>query len=296
MATAADWDALSEDKTSKKKAQKNPPKAPSKKGLDSLKKFFTKRTIFKGMNWILYGDTGDGKTYTICSAANIAPVFIIDTEFRAQDTSLLEFPDTKYDINVVEPVVMKRVMEDGEYKSVMDIEVTLDQTNKFVTQLCDLVEEGEVPEGSIVAVESMSDFWDEIQYEGKRQQAQMAGKTITELAQDGNIEWSDIKQKHKNLVLQLNALRSKGINIIYSARRNDTDSNAKAREIRSEKNLAFDTQNIVKLHSDMVDGKKVHYATFEKMLGKHCYDTLEMPDFQMMDSFVRDKVNEVLKR
>lgn len=288
----ANWDELADNG---KKGVKFHPDT-DKKGIAALEKFFTKRTIFKGMNWIFYADTGDGKTWEICSSAEIAPhVFIIDTEFRGQDTFLLEFPQYEGKIHVVEPIVMKMVQdEEGEWINVMDLEVTLKQTNRFITSLALQVDAGEIPEGSVVAVESMTDFWQAMQYEGKKQQAELAGKSIKELANENKVEWSEIKQEHKNFVMQLNALRSKGINVIYSCRRNDEDSSAKSREIASEKNLPFDTQNIVKLTSEVIDGEKKYFAVFEKMLGKETYDVIEEPSFAKLDAFVRDRVNKQL--
>lgn len=291
---AADWSALSEDETTKKAvvAGKVKPPTPSVKGIAALNKFFTKRTIFEGMNWIFYGDTGDGKTWMICSAAKVAPyVMVIDTEFRAQDTVLTEWSKLSDKIGVVEPVVMQKIKDkEGREQNVMNVKVTLQRLNEFVTTLSNEVESGEIPKGTIIAVESMTDFWQEIQYEGKREQAEIAGKSIKELANDNAVEWSEIKQMHENIVKQLNAMRSMGINVIYSCRRNDVDSNSKSREIACEKNLPFNTQNIVKLYTEMIDGEKVHFAVFEKMLGKETYDRVENPTFEKLDKFVRERV------
>ena len=287
-----DWSALADN--GKNGVAFHP--TTDKKGLAALEKFFTKRTIFEGMNWIFYGDTGDGKTWEICSAADIVPiVMIIDTEFRGQDTFLLEFPQYADKIRVVEPVVMKMVQDDeGEWTNVIDLATTLRQINRFITALAVQVDAGEIPAGTVVAFESMTDLWQELQYRGKKEQAELAGKTIREIANDGDVEWSEIKQDHQNMVSQLNALRSKGISVIYSCRRNDVDSNSKSREIASEKNLPFHTQNIVKLYTEVISGEKQYFAVFEKMLGKETYDIIENPSFAKLDAFVRDRVKKQL--
>jgi hypothetical protein len=285
------WNDMSEDETTKKRVAKsgNPPKRPNSKGLAVLDKYVTKRTIFKGMSWIFCGDTGDGKTWLISSASELGELWIIDTEVRAQDTVLLEYANAKFPIHVVEPVILKR---DKNGKPYMDLDLTLDTILNFVSDFVDQVEAGNIATGTTVAIESMSDFWDDIQFEGKDKQAKAKGKTIDENSE--SVEWSSIKAKHKTLVRSLNALRSNGINIIYSCRRNDT-SDAKSREIRSEKNLPYDTQNIIMLSSEKVGGKKVHKAVIEKMIGKSAYEEMEMPTFEKLDTMIRTHVSKLLK-
>ena len=286
------WNDMSEDKTTKKRVAKtgNTPKRPNSKGLAVLEKYVTKRTIFKGMSYIVCGNTGDGKTWLISSASKLGELWIIDTEVRAQDTVLLEYPDAEHPIHVIEPIVIE--IDEVTGKPKMNLDLTLDTILNFVSDFIGEVKAGSIAEGTTVAIESMSDFWDDIQYEGKKKQADAKGKTIDENSED--VEWSSIKSKHKTLVRSLNALRANGINIIYSCRRNDA-SDAKSREIRSEKNLPYDTQNIVMLSSEVVKGEKVHKAVVEKMIGKSAYEEMEMPTFEKLDSMIRSHVGKLLK-
>lgn len=291
-----DWSTLSEDPTTEKKVKAGKitrPKA-NPKGFDILKKWFTKRTVDKGMSWLLYADTGEGKTFIINSASELFPVAIIDTEVRAVDTRDLEFREANNPIEIMEPLVMtQKTNSDGVLESRMDAKATIQSCLNFVDELGTVVNDDGFPDGLVIAVESMSEIWDEIQLDGKTTQAAFAKKSITELALSGDVEWSSIKADHRQLVKALNFLRVKGVNVIYSCRRND-DSDAKTREIRSEKNLPFDIQNVVKLYTKTENGEKIHYAVFEKMLGKHCYETIEWPTFAKLHAFVMDRVDKQL--
>ncbi|MDD3007203.1 MAG: hypothetical protein PHX30_06545 [Candidatus Pacebacteria bacterium] len=292
-----DWSALSEDPTTEKnvKAGKITRPKTNQKGFEILQKWFTKRTIAKGMSWLVYADTGDGKTFLINSASELFPVAIIDTEIRAVDTRDLEFRGASNPIEIMEPLEMTQKInpETGTLESRMDARATIQNCLNFVDELGTVVNSNGFPDGLVIAVESMSEIWDEIQLDGKQTQAALAKKSVVELSQSGDIEWSDIKADHRQLVKALNFLRTKGVNVIHSCRRND-DSDAKTREIRSEKNLPYDIQNVVKLYTKVENGQKIHYAVFEKMLGKHCYEVIEWPTFAKLHNFVMDRVNKQL--
>lgn len=271
---------------------KTKPPEPEKQDdikLGPLSRFYTNRTIFKGMSWLIYGDSDDGKTYLLESAADVGELWVVDTETRAQDTHLLEFPDTKFPIHVIEPVVMKPLVGE-EDEDPIDLEATFNNIYQFVLEFAYAVDKGEIPSGSFVGIESMSDIWDWIQSFSKARQAKAQKKLVENLGDD--VEWTTIKDRHMKMVLILNGLRTKGINVIYTARRGDIDENAKTREIRSEKNLPYHVQNHVKVKSEMIGKEKVKFCIIERILTKSNYERMDWPTFSMLIDYANKKLTE----
>lgn len=272
------WNELGSPKPKPKTTQKpEKEQVNSKKPVDPLSKFYTDRTIFKGMSWLIYGDSDDGKTYLLSSAANLGRLDIIDTETRALDTRDLEFPETKYPIKIVEPVVFRHIDNISDDNDPIDLEATFNNMYEFAVTYATEVDKGNIPPGSFIGIESMTDMWDWVQSAGKQRQASIKKKEVEELGDD--IEWSSIKDKHMKFVLVLNRLRTKGINIIYTARRGDVDANAKSREIRSEKNLPYHVQNHIKVQTETVDGEKIKYCIIERLMTHSTYERVDWPTF-----------------
>lgn len=268
---------------------------PDRPTLDSM---LSKRSIFEGMSYLFFANTGDGKTYLTQSPVLTGrDVYVLDTETRAIDTRDVQFSQYKDKIKICEPVVIRadKFVNSTNLDNILDaidLNATFDNIHNFLMTFALEVINGKIPKNSVLVVESVTDFWAWIQHAGKSAQATKKGKRLDEITKD-DIEWTPITDKHNKIILALNSLRSLGITVIYTARYNDSDTE-NAREVRSQKDLPYNIQNIFKLTSEVRGVTKIYIAQAEKLLGQPAYERFENTTFDKLDQFVRTNIQKII--
>ncbi len=283
------WMAAAKSITEGKAVQQNRP---------TLESMISKRQIFEGMSWLFYSETGAGKTFLSQSGVLTGrEVYIVDTETRAIDTRDVQFAKLKEHIHVCEPVVIHAgaFVDSTNLTGAMDaidLVATFDRMHNFLIAFALDAINGKIPKNAVLVIESVTDLWQWIQHSKQTYQAGKKGKRLDDIT-DEDIEWTPITDAHNKIILALNSLRSLGFSIIYTARLNDAEG-TKSRAIRSQKDLPYSCQNIMRLDAEMRGAIKVYTATAEKLLGQPAYQKFENPTFDQLDSYVRENIAKII--
>ena len=173
--------------------------------------------IRNNLNYLLYGRSGSGKTYS--SFTFPEPIIIIDTENRSEMTHKMCFKDKK--VFIYRP---KEVLEAvGSKGEVIDFKKSIDNLSNFILQLIKDIREKKV-EVKTVIVDSASDLWwwcanwgmlilaDKINKDGSRK----ADPYMLQIKNQFN--WYLPTNKHYNIVEILKKLNDYGVNIVFTAR------------------------------------------------------------------------------
>ncbi len=232
---------------------------PIKKPLDTtaIEDFFNKKQEISkqetGMDILLFGDTNVGKTFVAMTFPE--PIFVIDTEKRAEKSKKYHFPGK--DIRVFDPVTIKK-----NYSSVddaIDYEATIDNISNFVVALNRRIESGEIKQGTLV-FDSLTDLWKWCE-DWARARLARKGKIEPETLKLLNqFDWGLATDRHRRLLTVLREVTNKGLNFVATAREaniptylSDDVKNASSMKmlptdrIRTQKDTAFVFSSVLNL-------------------------------------------------
>jgi len=254
--------------------------------------FLTQTKIDKGFVTLLYGDSETGKTYISCTFPE--PIIFIDTEFRAINTKLLQFPNK--DIRIYNPLEITEEMKDKDLDGV-DIAKSIDNIAKFMTTYYKEVKEGRIVSGTLV-LDSMTDIWSFIQEWGFQQLARYTEKKTGKPKADTllqrveqRFDWKVMNNRHSKILLMSLALKKYGIYTVYTAREEvvpDYVTGAtETRHIRVQKDLPFRSDVRFRLENAIYKGKIAHLAHCKKLL---TYD----PDPYPIKNLTFEKIIDII--
>jgi len=237
----------------------------------SFDDYFIKTEKIKGIVVLLYGDTGSGKTYT--SMTFPEPIFIIDTENRADRTAYYQFRDKK--IHIFQPKQIK-TKYDPKDADALDTHKTIEDITKFIIEFANKVKSGEIKEGTIV-VDSCTDIWSLIQDWGIHELAKYSNKDGSKKANvmlmrvNQQTDWRIMNNRHEELLGILRSLIKYGINIVFTARESTPPEYVKNTatlkdRMRAQKDLPFVCDVIFHLNRRIAGGKFIYVAECEKLL------------------------------
>jgi len=215
----------------------------------------------KGIDVLLFGDSSSGKTYV--SHTFPEPIYIIDTEGRANKTRQYHFPNKK--VKIFNPMeVSIDFKTEGEMEESIDFEKTVDNITNALIEFFNSVKEGKIKKGTLV-IDSMSDLWSWIQEWGKIRLAKKGKIDLVTFRLKQQFDWGMMNTKHYRLIVTMRRLLDYGINIVGTAReRRSPDYIEKPQSvtlgerIRSQKDIPFWFSTIVNLQT-----KKVKKGTGE---------------------------------
>jgi len=201
-----------------------------------------------GIDVLLYGDTNVGKTY--CSMTFPEPIFVIDTEKRAEKSKKYHYPGK--DIRIFDPVTIKDDYVDDE--DAIDYAASIDNITNFVVALNRKIQSGEITQGTLV-VDSLTDIWKWVQEWGKVRLAKK-GKLDRELMSIKNqFDWGIMNGKNARLMMLFKHVTRKGLNFVGTARETNVPDYVQANQtaklptekIRVQKDVPFVFSSILNL-------------------------------------------------
>jgi hypothetical protein len=253
----------------------------------------------KNYIYLLYGNSGSGKTYT--SLTFPKPLIIIDTEARADIIKDECF--NSEDIKIFNPIVLPTELnEKGE---IIDYKSSIDRLTGFLLSLIGEVKAGNITLKTLV-FDSMSDLWnlainwgvfklcDKVTKEGKFK------SDPDTLKFNNQMDWFLPKNKHHNLFLLMKQLTNYGIDIVLTARQKETPEYAKEEKkktmgslytetfeerIRCEKNLPFNVDIIAR---QTLTNQNKRLSIIEKSFRKGTED-------KIIEDMTYEKILEILK-
>lgn len=239
----------------------------------AFKDYFKRSSSKEAFVSLFYGDSSSGKTYT--SLTFPKPLYIIDTENRADSNRKYNFPDA--DIHIFEPVEFKTDF-DPKDDDALDIHKTIENITKFIIDYANEVKSGNIKGGTLV-LDSCTDFWTYVQDWGINELAKRINKDGTKKADpimmkiNNQLDWGFITARHRNIIGTLKSLTNYNINIVFTAREKTipeyivkTGDNTLKDKIRCQMDLPFDADVIFNLKK-VVNGNNVSYKAYCEKLG-----------------------------
>lgn len=221
----------------------------------------------RGLTFLLYGDTGTGKTYVSHSFPE--PVLIIDTESRAFSTKKYNFPNKKVDI--FEPVLLRTSY--FENMDLFDEHETIEIISKKVIELL------AKNEYKTIVVDSVSDIWTFIQqwmFVELEKLYTKSGKKRGDMIQmrvENQLDWKMANRRHYDIINALKSLNRKGVHIIFTAKEEvipeylRDEKNVTKNKIRCNKEIPFVADITFQLKKEFKNGVWLYLAYCEKLAG-----------------------------
>ncbi len=226
--------------------------------------------LHTGIDVLLYGDTNVGKTFS--SMTFPEPIFVIDTEKRADKTKKYHYPDK--DIRIFDPVVIKSKCINDE--DAIEYTASIDNITNYMVSLHNSIQAGEIKQGTLV-VDSLTDIWKWVQEWGKEKLAKK-GKIDRELmAIKNQFDWGLMNGKNARLMMLFKHVTTKGINFIGTAREQHLPSYVTEKQtaklptelIRVQKDVPFVFSTILNL-------KLKHFKTQTGFQTKYLTDVIKL--------------------
>lgn len=233
---------------------------------DMFSKVQERRT---GHVYLFYGGQGTGKTYTAMQADE--PVFVIDTELRA-DITANEYPDR--DIRVFEPgeISFENVDPDEPLEDAIDIPSSLDSINNSVIQLVQGYKTGEL-EGGTVVIDSVTDLWSWCQEWGKQRLMEENQVNEATFRLENQFDWGMITNKHTKIFNGLRTLSKKhGVDVIATARekeRPDYADSGSEHYVKCQNEVPFFAEVSARFTKETRKGQVRHVMKFDKLLANN---------------------------
>lgn len=227
--------------------------------------------------WLHHGGQGTGKTFTAMQFPE--PVFVIDTELRA-DLTAGEFPDR--DIRVFEPgeISFDNVDPDNPLEDAIDITRSLDNINNAVIQLVKGYKNGEL-EGGTVILDSATDLWSWSQEWGKQRLMEENEVNEANFRLENQFDWGMIKNKHNKILNGIRTLNKKyDVEVVLTAREKKIPDYAKGggeHYIKCENTVPFWADVSIRFTKETRKGQVRHIAHFQKMGANN------QPDAELVD-------------
>jgi hypothetical protein len=253
---------------------------PIKKPLDTtaIEDFFNKKQeVLKeetGMDVLLFGDTNVGKTFV--SMTFPEPIFVIDTEKRAEKSKKYHFPGK--DIRIFDPVTIKK-----NYSSVddaIDYEATIDNISNFIVALNRRIESGEIKQGTLV-FDSLTDLWKWCEDWAKERLARKGKVDKDILKLNNQFDWGLATDRHRRLLTIFREVISSGMNFVATAR----EANVPSYVVESEKN----NSSLVALPTKKIRTQKDAAFAFSTVLN------LRLRRLKIENGFQNKYLTDVLK-
>ena len=245
-----------------------------------------------GIDVLLYGDTNVGKTF--CSMTFPEPIFVIDTEKRANKTKKYHYAGK--DVRVFDPVEIKdNYVDDAD---AIDYAASIDNITNFVVALNNKIQSGEITKGTLV-VDSLTDIWKWVQEWGKVRLAKK-GKLDRELMSINNqFDWGIMNGKNARLMMLFKHVTNKGINFVGTARETNVPDYVASKQaaklptekIRVQKDVPFVFSSIMNLKLRRIKTPTGFTAKYLTDIIK--LDTLDY-DSQAIENINYDKIRGLL--
>lgn len=252
----------------------------------------------KGIDTLFYGDSNSGKTFIAHTFPE--PIFIIDTEGRANKTRQYHFGDK--DIRIFNPMeVNTDFKDDNSLEDAVDFEASVDNITNVLIEFFNKVKSGEIKEGTLV-LDSFSDLWTWVQEWGKIRLAKKDKVDLTLFRLKNQFDWGMMNSRHYKLIVVMRKLLDYGINLVGTARESkspDYDYKDKpaavtltlSDKIRSQKDVPFWFSTIINLQIKRV---KVGNSVQKKFVA--AIDKLETfnHDGEPIENLTYKKIKELI--
>lgn len=249
----------------------------------------------QGIDVLVFGDTDVGKTFFGMTFPE--PIFIIDTEKRADKTKKYHYPNK--DVRVFDPIVIKDDYVDDE--DAIDYPSSIDNITNFMVALNKKMQSGEITQGTVV-VDSLTDIWTWIQHWGKERLAKK-GRIDKELLTIKNqFDWGVPNGKNARLMALMKHVTSKGINFVGTSREAKTPDYVEQKsskvglpteKIRTQKDVPFIFSTILHLRIQRAktpSGFQVKYMADAIKLDTLDYskESIENINYKKLDDLIKE--------
>jgi len=201
----------------------------------------------RGMDVLFFGDTNVGKTFSAMTFPE--PIFVIDTEKRADKTKKYHYPGR--DIRIFDPVVIKQDYVDDE--DAIDYPSSIDNITNFVVALNRKIQAGEIKEGTLI-VDSLTDIWKWVQEWGKARLAKIGKVNRETMAIKNQFDWGIMNGKNARLMTLFKHVTKNGLNFVGTARETNIPDYVATKQtqlptekIRCQKDVPFDFGSLLNL-------------------------------------------------
>ena len=168
----------------------------------------------KGLDILIYGDSNSGKTYF--AATFPEPLFMIDTEDRANKTRQFYFPDK--DFKISHPTSIRTDYKVAkEIENAVDMEKSVDNLINSLIDVNNYIRTNKITTGTLI-IDSMSDVWNWIQEEGKIRLAKAGKVDMAEFRLKRQFDWGGITNKMLSFFFAAKTLTDLGINVVFTSR------------------------------------------------------------------------------
>lgn len=197
---------------------------------------------------LFFGDTNVGKT--CCAMTFPEPIFIIDTEKRANKTKKYHYAGK--DVRIFDPVVIKEDYVDDA--DAINYPASIDNITNFVVALNRKIQSGEIKQGTLV-VDSLTDIWKWVQEWGKERLVKIGKVNRETMAIKNQFDWGIMNGKNARLMLLFRHVTKSGLNFVGTARETNAPDYIQAKQavklptekIRCQKDVPFDFCSLINL-------------------------------------------------
>ena len=258
----------------------------------------------KGLDVLFFGDANSGKTYIAHTFPE--PIFIIDTERRANKTKQYHFPGK--DVRPFRPMeISTKIKTLGSIEDTVDFEGSVDNLTNVLIEFHNKVASGEIKQGTLV-VDSMSDVWWWVQEWGKIRLAKKEKIDLVTFRLKQQFDWGMMNDRHYKLIVVMRKLLDYGINLVATAREKRCPEYvatplavSMSDRIRAQKDVPFWFSTIINLQvrrvqSQTADNKR--YMSVIEKLETFDYkgDIIENLTYQKLKALIDKKREEVAKK
>jgi len=168
----------------------------------------------KGLDVLIYGDSNSGKTYF--AATFPEPLFLIDTEDRANKTRQFYFPNK--DFKISHPTSIRTDFKtEKEIENAVDMEKSVDNLINSLIDVSNYIRANKITSGTLI-IDSMSDVWSWIQEEGKIRLAKAGKVDMAVFRLKSQFDWGGITNKMLSFFFAAKTLTDIGINVVFTSR------------------------------------------------------------------------------
>ena len=172
----------------------------------------------KGLDVLVYSDSNGGKTYFACTFPE--PVFLIDTEGRANKTRQFHFPNKL--IRISSPMEIREDYKtEKEIENAVDMEKSVDNLINSLIDVNNYIKNNNIKTGTVI-IDSMSDVWSWVQEEGKIRLAKAGKVDMSQFRLKSQFDWGGITNKYMSILLSTKKLTERGINVVLTSREKKT--------------------------------------------------------------------------